>query len=371
MKKLSKSVLIAILAFTSLNIQAAGKQGQGMDGQNHEPTCQLTSDQILIRTLSEQEANTLNFMREEEKMARDVYNALFSLWNTQIFTNISASEQKHMDKVKVFLDAYQLPDPASNEAGQFNNSVLQSLYDELLATGKQSELAAFKVGAMVEEVDIDDLQNAIAETNNDELKVMYTQLMLASHNHLRAFSRQIINLEGEYVAQYMSSEAVATILDTAKPEMIHGNAMLLDVKGNASENNACFIASISSEQTLLQNGSTIKGEDSITITHQITANPDDLNQVVDWVIVASYQAENSNHTQFFTRNAKNWQIWDGQTNHLPATESTQQLLEGYTLQIFQGQLQGMPGVFSIFSGYRLNDGSIVYNRFPTVLNVSE
>ncbi len=224
---------------------------------------------------------------------------------------------------------------------------------------------------MVEEVDIFDLENAIAETDNDELKVMYTQLMQASHNHLRAFSRQIINIEGEYIAQYMSSEAVASILDRPKPDMMHGNAILLNPAGHVSEDKTCFVASINSEQDLLQNGSTIKGEDTITVTHQITANANDLNKVVDWVIVASYQAENSDQTQFFTHNADNWQAWDGQANNLPATKSAQQLLEGYTLQIFQGQLQGMPGVFSIFSGYRLDDGSIVYNRFPTVFKVSE
>ncbi|MCF6203696.1 MAG: DUF2202 domain-containing protein [Methylococcaceae bacterium] len=371
MKKLLNSTLLMTLTLSSISIQAVAKQGQGMGGPGQESFCELTSEQVLIRTLSEKELDTLNFMREEEKLARDVYKTLYGQWNTQVFTNIAASEQKHMDKVKVFLDAYQLPDPASSEVGQFNNTVLQNLYDDLLAKGSQSKLEAFKVGAMVEEVDIFDLENAIAETDNDELKVMYTQLMQASHNHLRAFSRQIINIEGEYIAQYMSSEAVASILDRPKPDMMHGNAILLNPAGHVSEDKTCFVASINSEQDLLQNGSTIKGEDTITVTHQITANANDLNKVVDWVIVASYQAENSDQTQFFTHNADNWQAWDGQANNLPATKSAQQLLEGYTLQIFQGQLQGMPGVFSIFSGYRLDDGSIVYNRFPTVFKVSE
>ena len=369
MKKLLNSALLITLALSSISIQAVAKQGQGMGGPGQESFCELTSKQVLIRTLSEKESDTLNFMREEEKLARDVYSELYKQWNIQIFTNIAASEQKHMEKVKVFLDAYQLPDPASSEAGQFNDTVLQNLYDELLVKGSQSKLEALKVGAMVEEVDIFDLENAIAETDNDELKVMYTQLMLASHNHLRAFSRQIINIEGEYVAQYMSSEAVSTILDMPKPDMMHGNAILLDTTGNTSESNTCFIASISSEQGLLQNGSTTTGQDTITITHQVSANANDLNQVVDWVIVASYQGENSDQTQFYARDANsNWQVWDGQVDHLPATESAQQLLEGYTLQLFQGQLQDMSGVFSIYSGYRLDDGSIVYNRFPTVFN---
>ena len=170
----------------------------------------------------------------------------------------------------------------------------------------------------------------------------------------------------------LSDEAVATILDMPKPDMIHGNAILLGTTGNTSENNTCFVPSINSEQSSLQNGSTITGQDTITVTHQVTANSNDLNQVADWIVVASYQAKNSDQTQFYTQDAdNNWQVWDGQLDHIPATESSQPLLEGYTMQIFQGQLQDMTGIFSIYSGYRLNDGSIVYNRFPTVFKVSE
>ena len=371
MKKLLNSTLLMTLVLSSISIQAVAKQGQGMGELGQKSFCELTSDQVLIRALSKKESDTLNFMREEEKLARDVYSELYKQWNIQIFTNIAASEQKHMEKVKVFLDAYQLPDPASSEAGQFNNAVLQNLYDDLLAKGSKSKLEAFKVGAMVEEVDIFDLENAIDETDNDELKSMYTQLMLASHNHLRAFSRQIITIEGEYVAQYMSSEAVSTILELPKPDMINGNAILLNTEGETSENDTCFVASITSEQGVLQNGSTITGQDTMIITHQVTANSNDLNQIVDWIILVAFQAQNSLQPQFFVRNANNWQIWDGQGSHLPATESAQQLLDGYTINIFRGQLQGMLGMFSVYSGYRLENGSIVYNRFPTVFEVSK
>jgi hypothetical protein len=34
-------------------------------------------------------------IREEEKLARDVYNALITEWNAQSFENISSSEQSH------------------------------------------------------------------------------------------------------------------------------------------------------------------------------------------------------------------------------------------------------------------------------------
>jgi hypothetical protein len=56
-------------------------------------------NQYPIASLSAEEINSLNFMREEEKLARDVYNGLARKWEVNIFTNIATSEQTHMDAV--------------------------------------------------------------------------------------------------------------------------------------------------------------------------------------------------------------------------------------------------------------------------------
>ncbi len=42
---------------------------------------------------------TLIFMREEEKMARDVYRVLGEQWGVDVFNNISQSKQKHMNAI--------------------------------------------------------------------------------------------------------------------------------------------------------------------------------------------------------------------------------------------------------------------------------
>ena len=39
-------------------------------------------------------------MREEEKVARDVYLSLNDTWNLRIFKNITSSEQTHMNAIK-------------------------------------------------------------------------------------------------------------------------------------------------------------------------------------------------------------------------------------------------------------------------------
>ena len=163
-------------------------------------------------TLSSTEAETLTFMREEEKLARDVYLVMFAYWGSKTFTNIAESEQNHMDAIKTLLDKYGLSDPAYQEIGVFNDPSLQELYDQLESQGKVSKLDAFMVGALIEEIDIEDLQTAIDQTDKKDLQRVYTNLMNGSENHLRAFISQIERLGVNYEAQYLPQEMVDEIL---------------------------------------------------------------------------------------------------------------------------------------------------------------
>lgn len=49
-------------------------------------------------------------MREEEKLARDVYLTFGEKWGLTLFTNIAKSEQTHTDAVKTLLDRYEIKD---------------------------------------------------------------------------------------------------------------------------------------------------------------------------------------------------------------------------------------------------------------------
>ena len=86
-------------------------------------------------------------MREEEKLADDVYIMLYEKWGKRIFQNISRSEQTHTDAIKALLTRYELPDPASSSTGVFTNPDLQTLYNDLIARGSESLAEAFEVGA--------------------------------------------------------------------------------------------------------------------------------------------------------------------------------------------------------------------------------
>jgi len=79
--------------------------------------------------LSQEEINSLIHMRQEEKLARDVYLTLYNKWHSQIFKNIANSEEWHMQIVKFLLDKYNLPDPVKeikDEIGKFEALHLHS-----------------------------------------------------------------------------------------------------------------------------------------------------------------------------------------------------------------------------------------------------
>lgn len=130
----------------------------------------------------------LTHMREEEKLARDVYTTMYNRWGYHAFNNIAASEQKHMDAVNTLLIRYGVPDPAADKApGEFTDPDLQALYNKLILDGSVSLIDALKVGVDIEETDIADLNEAIAATRRKDIKTVYGNLLQGSLNHLKAF----------------------------------------------------------------------------------------------------------------------------------------------------------------------------------------
>ena len=162
--------------------------------------------------LNADETAALLYMREEEKLARDVYNALYTTWGQPTFQNIAASEQKHMDEIKLLLDRYNLTDPAL-APGQFTDPSLQALYTQLTSQGSLSLGDALKVGAAIEEIDIRDLQTRIALTDNADLQQVFNNLMSGSYNHLQAFTSVLSRQTGEtYQPQYLSADQYQNII---------------------------------------------------------------------------------------------------------------------------------------------------------------
>jgi hypothetical protein len=142
--------------------------------------------------LSDDEVAGLLWMREEEQLAHDVYVVLGELWGLRIFDNISSSERTHITAVSELLDRYGIDDPVDGTApGTYTDPAIQDLYDQLVVDGSVSLEAALAVGALIEELDISDLQARVAGTEVDEILTVYATLERGSRNHLRAFTSQL------------------------------------------------------------------------------------------------------------------------------------------------------------------------------------
>jgi len=164
--------------------------------------------------LSEKEKEELLYMREEEKLARDVYSTLYRKWRLPIFRNIARSEQRHMDMVGVLIKKYGLKDPVIDRVGVFTNKHIQELYNKLVAEGEKSLIDALKVGALIEELDITDLKKAMANTDNRDIRIVYANLMKGSRNHLRAFTRVLSRFGYSYEPKYLSVGEFESIVST-------------------------------------------------------------------------------------------------------------------------------------------------------------
>lgn len=161
--------------------------------------------------LSVEELAGLLHMLEEEKLARDVYIFLENKWHLNQFRNIKNSESTHMDAIASLLDKYGVSYTILPE-GEFVSTALQTLYNELTASGGQSSAAALQVGATIEDLDIVDLQAYIKATDKTDIIEIYESLECGSRNHLRAFVRGITNSGAEYLPQFMTSEEFNSII---------------------------------------------------------------------------------------------------------------------------------------------------------------
>ena len=213
-------VLAFVLALTIPLAGCGSSSGGSSDSGATQTAAGNTSlqeqiDALPVEPLTLQEEESLLFMREEEKLARDVYLYLYDIWGDQILLNISDSEQQHTDAVLGLIEKYNLSDPAADKAeGEFDNLDLQGLYDLLTAQGSASLIDALIVGATIEDLDINDLNSQLLFIDNTDITLVYESLLKGSRNHLRAFTGRLTDLGFDYVPVYISQEDYDAIVSS-------------------------------------------------------------------------------------------------------------------------------------------------------------
>jgi len=163
--------------------------------------------------LTDIEKEMLLFVREEEKMAHDVYLFYSEIFKKPVFTNIMKSEKVHMDRVLCLLIHFNIDDPASDEPGKFTNPDLQEMYNNLISLGSGTIIDALTAGATIEDFDIKDINGWIALTDNEAIIKVFTCLACASGNHLIAFTTLLDGYDVQYSPQYISSSEYLAIIN--------------------------------------------------------------------------------------------------------------------------------------------------------------
>ncbi len=165
--------------------------------------------------LTQHEIAHMRYMREEEKLARDAYLTLANRWGIPAFGKIAQAEQRHMDAVLGLLTRYGIPDPAAGmDTGQFFDPNLSSLYATLMKKGATSPINAIKVGGLIEEVDIADLEFAVSSTKRQDIIRVYENIHRGSRNHLRSFAVLSAQYGVTYQPQKLSPTEVQSILSS-------------------------------------------------------------------------------------------------------------------------------------------------------------
>ena len=181
---------------------------------------QSQSNQTSNQALTSNERDGLILMRQEEKLALDIYAVFSQQWGGRPFSNIVRAEQMHMDAVGNLLKTYGLNDPNKGlKPGEFSDPKLKKLYSEMIAAGKKSRVGALKIGAEIEDLDLYDLGKLSKETSRPDILGVYNMLIGGSKNHMRAFVNNLQRSGDSYQAKYISQTELELILQGQNEHM--------------------------------------------------------------------------------------------------------------------------------------------------------
>jgi len=213
--------LIALLTLTLLLIACENNSTLvATDESLQDVANQMIEDDykvIVLGGLSDAEKEGLIFMREEEKLARDVYLYFYQKYGNNIFSSIATAESTHMASLKTLLDKYHVKDPVFfDDIGSFRNEMLAELFIQLTEAGNVSFVEAIKVGLTIEDLDIRDLMDYSIDLRNEDMITIYESLTKGSRNHMRSYYSQLVQNGGAYEPQFITQELFDYIINSPK-----------------------------------------------------------------------------------------------------------------------------------------------------------
>jgi len=182
---------VVLVGFLSGCFAGGGGYGGGRhQGQVYTPAS--TSSVPSVSTLPSSVRDSLKYMYEEERLAKEVYLSIYQRQPVMQLERIATrSETRHIDAVNSLARKYGVRLYAQTP-GRYSIPAIQSLYNTLYSKGIRSRKDALEVGCMVEVTDIDDLNRYIYDAQNAgayDIVQTYEFLRKGSYNHYWAFDR--------------------------------------------------------------------------------------------------------------------------------------------------------------------------------------
>jgi len=196
---MNKKILFSTITLTALVTLTACVQNPSRQNGYYNQNSQ--NNQISQTTsasmLSPQLKSSLQYMYNEERLAKDIYLNIYKKQPIQQLYNIATrAETKHIDAVNQLAAKYALT-KANYPSGKYPEQELQNLYNRLYNKGIRSQKDALEVGCMVEVVDINDLNKYIGQaqaSNAQDILSVFNRLRMGSYNHYWAFDRSLKNM---------------------------------------------------------------------------------------------------------------------------------------------------------------------------------
>jgi hypothetical protein len=237
----SQELLVSSTPSEIIEVKSDGATTFALSGVTpaFDSTADLTADEIEF----------IFAVREDEKIARDLYISFFGKFGLKPFENIGKAEDNHIKATEKLFDYYEIDYPALSGNGKFENAIRQKLFDSLLLK-VNTELDAFKVMAVLEESNIVEYGAVIKTVVNPNIKMVIENLAKASANHFKAAIRQITALGGTYTPEFLTQEQYRAVIaigfEKGKRYMYKNNGSTTN-SGNRLGNNGQKRGSVNSQ----------------------------------------------------------------------------------------------------------------------------
>jgi hypothetical protein len=138
-------------------------------------------------------------------------------------------------------------------------------------------------------------------------------------------------------------------------------ALGLDLLGNLFASQSDYLGTIRTEAGQHSNGAKLskKLASAIHIETQVFVEAEQQRKPAKLLMVAYYTTQT--RSTAYMRAGDSWKEWNGEFAQLEAAETLDSLPEKLTTLIFEGDLSELPGEFTVYVGYQLEDESIIFN----------